>query len=223
MPEYDPNNVRAARKVNDIQGEMRVDQYLTNFSVAWRRDQSDYVAGRASTSISVLNESDKYAIYPQGYFLRDEAAVRALGGRPVQVGYKVENGQYLAEEWALEHTIDDRQRRNAAAPYNLDETGIMLLEGKQLIREDRIWASKFWGAGKWTFNLDGAGSTDFIPFDDAASDPIDVIDTHKVLMMQATGKRPNTVILGANTKAKLRSNPNIIDRLKYTQTDRDWG
>jgi hypothetical protein len=23
----------------------------------------------------------------------------------------------------LEHTIDDRQRRNAAAPYNLDEAG----------------------------------------------------------------------------------------------------
>ena len=217
MAHYDPNNVSRAAKVNDIRGELRVDQYLTNFSVQYRQERKHFVAGKASTSIPVLNESDKYAIFPPGYFWRDEAEVRALGGRPVQVGYKVESGQYLAEEWALEHTIDDRQRRNAAEPFDLDETGTALLEGKQMIREERIWASKFWGAGLWTFNLDSAAG-DFTPFDDAASDPVELIDDKKVQFLQATGMMPNTLILGANVKTKLRSNANVIDRLKYTQT-----
>src|SRR5688572_28797609 len=100
MPEINPTNVRRSAKVNDIQGELRVDQYLTDFAVAYRQDQSQFIAPQASTPVPVRNESDKFAIFPRGFFLRDEAEVRALGGRPVQVGYKVGNGQYLAEEWA---------------------------------------------------------------------------------------------------------------------------
>lgn len=216
MPQQiDPQNTRSARKVSDLAGEMRVDQYLTNFSVSYRQDQANFVAGFASTPIPVMNESAKYAIYPAGYFWRDEAEVRPLGGRPVQVGYKVENGTYLAEEWGLEHTIDDRQRRNAAAPYNLDEAGTTLLESKMLIREDRIWCSKFFKAGVWGF--DYVGGTDFTPFDDAASTPIKFIDSVKNSMAVGTGKMPNTLLLGANVAAALRSNPDIVDRVKYTQ------
>lgn len=211
-----PQNVRQANKVSDIQGELRVDQYLTNFSSAYRQDQENFVAAFASTPIPVNNESDKYAIYPPGYFWRDEAEVRPLGGRPVQVGYKVENGQYLAEEWALEHTIDDRQRRNANTPYDLDESGVMLLEGKQMIRGDRIWAEQFFKSGVWTH--DYVGGQHFTPFNDAASEPIKFIDEKKTAMAQATGKMPNTLILGANTHSALRSNPDIIDRIKYTAT-----
>lgn len=216
MPEFNPNNVREARKVNDIAGEMRVDQYLSNFSVSWRQEQKYFVAQQAATGISVTYESDKFAVYPPGYFWRDEAEVRPLGGRPVQVGYKVSHDNYLAEEWALEHTIDDRQRRNAASPFDLDESGTMLLEGKQLIREDRIWCQKFFKAGVWSH--DRQGGQHFTPFNDASSTPISVIDQQKVAMLQATGKMPNTLILGVNVHMALRTNPDIVDRLKYTQT-----
>lgn len=216
MPEIDPLNVReATRKVNDIAGEMRVDQYLTNFSVSYRQDEANFVAGFASTPIPVLNESAKYAIYPAGYFWRDEAEVRPLGGRPVQVGYKVEHDVYLAEEYGLEHTIDDRQRRNAAAPYNLDESGTTLLESKMMIKEERIWCQKFFKSGVWGFDF--VGGTDFTPFNDAASEPIAFIDSVKNSMARGTGKMPNTLVLGANVHAALRSNPDIVDRVKYTQ------
>lgn len=211
----DPNNVRPVGKVNDIGGELRVDNYLTDFSVSWRQDQTNFVAGFASTPVSVMHESDKYAIYPQGYWWRDEAAVRPLGGRPVQVRYKVESGQYLAEEWALEHTIDDRQRANVAQPFNLDVNGVRLLEGKQLLREDRLWASKFWKAGVWTHDI--VGGPDFTPFNDASSDPIAFIDEMKDRFFQSTGKLPNTLALGSKVKTALRSNPDIVDRIKYTQ------
>lgn len=215
--DYDPSNVRQARKVSDINmSEMRIDRYLTNFSVDYRRDESDFAAGFASTSIPVRNESDKYTVFPQGYFLRDEAEVRALGGRPVQVRYKVGSDNYLAEEWALEHTIDDRQRRNVEDPFDLDENGVRLLEGKQMIREERIWVTSFFSAtAGWTFNL--TGGVDFDPFNDQASDPITFINQKKTSMKLATGKKPNTLVLGANVADALMSNADIIERVKYTQ------
>jgi hypothetical protein len=132
------------------------------------------------------------------------------------VGYRVQNGTYMAEEWALEHTIDDRQRANAAAPYNLDEAGVTLLESKMMIREDRIWASKFFKPGVWAHDFTGGSGLDFTPFNDAASEPIAFIDGQKTLMAQATGKMPNTLVLGANVGPALRSNPDIVDRIKYT-------
>ena len=215
--EIDPYNVRQTAKVSDINmSDMRVDRYLTNFSVGFRRDENDFAAGFASTPIPVRNESDKFAVYPQGYFLRDEAEVRALGGRPVQVRYKVSTDNYLAEEYALEHTIDDRQRRNVDDPFDLDELGVELLETKMMIREERQWVTSFFSAtAGWTFNL--TGGTDFTPFNDAASDPITFLNQKKTQMKLATGMRPNTLVLGANTADALMSNADIIERVKYTQ------
>lgn len=215
MPTYDPNTDGRARKVNDLVGTFRIDTYLTQFSIQYRQAAENFVGGFAATPVPVAHESDKYAIYPQGYFWRDEAKVRPLGGRPVQANYKVTYGQYLAEEWALEHTIDDRQRANTDNMFDLDENAVMLLEGKQMIREDAIWAANFFGAGLWT--QDYEGGVDFTPFNDAASTPIEFIDTVKTTMAQTTGMMPNTIVLGANVHNALRSNADIIDRVKYTQ------
>lgn len=198
----------------DVQGTLHVDSYLTNFSQAFIQAPNAFVSTVAASNIPVLKASDKFVIYPPGYFWRDEAEVRPLGGRPVQVGYKVLSDNYNAEEWALEHTVDDRQRANVDAPIRLDQNATNLLTGKQLIRQDRMWAQKFFTTGVWTHET--SGLTDFVPFNDAASDPIAVIDEQKDVMAQATGMMPNTLVMGAAVKRALRSNADISDRIKYT-------
>lgn len=210
--------VRTTAKVKDtpIGADVRVDAYLTNFSLAYRQSQENFVAPKAATPISVMKETNIFRTFPRGYFWRDEAEVRALGGRPVQVGYKAGKDTYHAEEWALEHTIDDRERTNAAGEYDLDESGVMLLEGKQLIRQDRIWAQQVFVENTWLVDLDG--TADFDPFNDATSDPVLLIDQKKTGMAQSTGFMPNTIILGANVNTAIRSNPAMVDRVKYTQT-----
>lgn len=203
-----------AKASSDVQGTLHIDSYLTTYSEAYVQDPSLFISPVAATNIPVLKESDKYASYPRGYFWRDEVSVRPLGGRPVQASYKVVPLQYLAEEWALEHTIDDRQRANTDAPIRLDENGTTLLTQKQLIRSDRIWAQNFWTTGVWAHDL--TGGTDFTKFDVATSDPIGVIDEQKEVIAQSTGYMPNTLILGAQVKKTLRSHPDIADRIKYT-------
>jgi hypothetical protein len=202
------------RKVNDLGGTLHIDTYLTDYSEAYILEPSMFISPSCVTNISVMKESNKYATYPRGYFWRDEAEVRPLGGRPVQVSYKVLPKTYLAEEWALEHTIDDRQRANTDNPINLDENAVNLLTQKQLIRADRIWATNFFTAGVWPHQA--AGGTDFIQFDDANSKPIETIDTQKEVIAEATGFMPNKLIIGAQVKKVLRSHPDIADRIKYT-------
>lgn len=216
MSDFASGQVRAARKVSDIQGQLHVDGYLTNFQLMFRQAPSVFISGLASTGISVRHASDRYPVYPRGYFWRDEAQVRPLGGRPVQVGYKIGHDNYNAEEWALETTVDDRERANVDDIINLEENAITLLESKQMIREDRIWATNFFQTGVWT--NEEVGGNDFEPFNDSASTPLTTIDRLKTEMAQQTGMMPNTMIVGANVKDALRNNPDIVDRIKYTQT-----
>ena len=122
----------------NIQGTLHVDRYLTTFSVNYVQDRRNFVAQRAASVIPVLKQTDLYVVYDRGYFWRDEAAPRPLGGRPQQVGYKVGEGTYSATEYALEHVIDDRQRANVDDPIRLDENATTLLTQKHMILGEKF-------------------------------------------------------------------------------------
>jgi hypothetical protein len=181
-----------------------------------------FVASRATSLIPVKKQTDKYVVYDKGYFWRDDAKERPLGGTPAQTGYKLTEGTYNAREYALEHTVDDRQRANADDPINLDENATRLLTQKNMIRQDRYWAGKCFATGIWSTDYEGVastpGSNQFLQFDDASSDPIGVFDEVSDAVMKLTGFKPNTLILGAKVKRVLRSHADIADRIKYTQT-----
>lgn len=51
------------------------------------------------------------------------------------------------------------------------------------------------------------------------SDPIDDVEAAKSAVRAATGKRPNTVVMGALVMDKLKHHPKIVDRIKYTGRD----
>lgn len=208
-------------QASNIQGTLHVDRYLTNFSVQFVQDRANFVSQRAATVIPVVKQTDSYVVYPRGYFWRDEAAPRPLGGRPRQVGYKVDSASYSALEYALEHVVDDRQYANVDDPINLDENATRLLTSKMMIKQERLWATNFFSTGKWTKEVTGVVSnpvegTSFLHWSDANSDPIGDIDYYKDYMHGLTGFMPNTLVLGARVKRVLRSHPDIADRIKYT-------
>jgi hypothetical protein len=207
----------------NIEGTLHIDRYLTNFSVQWVQDRRTFIAQRAASVVQVLKQTDKYVVYDRGYFWRDEAKPRPLGGRPEQVGYKLTDGTYSAVEYALEHIVDDRQRANVDDPIKLDQLATTLLTQKNMIKQDRVWAQKFFTTGMWSNEVTGVSSTgtpgtSFLQFDDAHSDPIGTIDYYKDVINEETGFMPNVLVLGAGVKRTLRSHPDIADRIKYTQT-----
>jgi hypothetical protein len=161
-----------------ISGDTNPDAYLTNYSFGLMQQDGVFVAGAASSRIPVTQEAGKFNVYPPGYFWRDEAQVRPLGGRPVQVGYAVSEDTYVAEEWALEHVIDDRTRQNSRIQNRLDENATRLLTTKQMIRADRIWATSFFVSGVWAMEITGVaagvGADEFLSWADDASSHVRV-------------------------------------------------
>lgn len=204
-----------------VQGALHVDRYLTNFSVRFVQDSANFIAQRAATAIPVVKQTDLYVLFDRGYFWRDEAAPRPLGGRPQQVGYKVDDATYSCVEYGLEHVVDDRQRANTDDPISIDESATILLTQKNLIKQDRVWCQRFFRPNVWAVDYQGVGSSpgagQFLHFNDPASDPIAVVDAAKDEVARATGFMPNTLVLGAAVKRVLRSHPDISDRIKYTQ------
>lgn len=205
-----------------ISGDTNPDAYLTNYSYGLQLQDGVFVAGAASSRIPVTQEAGKFNVYPPGYFWRDEAQVRPLGGRPVQVGYAVKEDTYVAEEWALEHVIDDRTRQNSRIQGRLDENATRLLTTKQMIRADRIWATSFFVAGVWGQEVSGVaaapGAGQFLSWKDDASSPLSDIEDWKETIRAGTGMEPNTLVLGSNVRKRLKNHPEFVDRIKYTSS-----
>lgn len=206
-----------------ISGDTNPDAYLTNYSYGLMQDDGVFVAGAASSRIPVTQEAGKFNVYPPGYFWRDEAEVRPLGGRPAQVGYGIKEDTYVAEEWALEHVIDDRTRQNSRIQGRLDENATRLLTSKQMIRADRIWATSFFKTGVWGMTVTGATAaptpgTTFLSWADDASSPLSDIEDWKEMIRAATGMEPNTLVLGSNVRKRLKNHPEFVDRIKYTSS-----
>ena len=62
-------------------GDAHVDAALTNISVAYVQDASNFIASQVFPTIPVEHASDKYFIYTQDDFFRDEYLAHAVEGK----------------------------------------------------------------------------------------------------------------------------------------------
>lgn len=201
--------------------ELHVDQFLTNVAVAFWQDQRKYIADKVFPIVPVAKQSDKYPVYPRGYFFRDDVAPRPLGGRAPLVDYKVQSDTYVAEEYALGHNLDDRARANYDQPLDPDRAAARLLTQQFLIHRDRLWVSKYFTTSVWSKDRAGVASNptgdQFLQFDQTGSDPIGLVDAERDRIAQATGFEPNALVMGRAVYRVLKEHPKITDKIKYTQ------
>lgn len=215
-----------ATGADNIRGQLRVDEFLTNYATKYIPDERTYIADAASTSIPTRNSSGYFATFERAFWLRDEMQPRALGGVPNYTDYGVGRKQFIIEEYALGHKIDIRQKANvlapsSVAPYgNLELNGVQLLTTKALLRRNKLWANTVanstWGQA-FTGVASGPNASQFIQWSAAGSNPIMDIDLWAQNMMQVTGLWPNTLVLGVDTYRKLKQNQFVLDLIRYTQ------
>jgi hypothetical protein len=207
--------------------QLHVNRLLTNVAVRYAQEESSFISGQVFPNLPVQKKSDFYLIFPRDYFFRDDMGIRPIGGRPKRTGYEIEHGSYNAEEWSLEHAIDDRERENADEPINPDLRGTELLTEKGLIHRDREWAEHFFVESKWSVDWEGVAkaseeketSTEhkFVKFSNyTEGEPIKFMDRRATEMKETTGRRPNVLVLGANVYVALKNHPSIVERIKYT-------
>jgi len=197
---------------NPTEKDVHVDAVLSGVSVRYTNEE--FIADQVMPVIPVKKESDKYYIYTRAWKLPQSK--RAAGAEANEVEWNVDTDTYQTEEYALKDLIPDRVRDNADNPLDMDvDTTENLTELIQLGREKRV-ADVAFAAGTYgsqTSALAGANRWD----DYAGSDPIGDVRTAKATVHAATGKMPNTLVIGYQAHLKLLDHPDILERIKYTQ------
>jgi hypothetical protein len=194
---------------------------MTNFAIRYRQDATKFVASQVFPTIPTEKQSNKYLIFPKGYFMRDQMPVRGMGEEPAADGYELESGTFSCEERALRHLIDDRIDVNADQPINPDMRATEFLTERSLIKLDREWCAQFFTAGQWGTSWEGVvsgaseGAKTFDTFDQSGTEPILFFNQRSDEMEGKTGFRPNVMVLGAKAYTGLRNNPEVVKRVLY--------
>lgn len=204
-----------------IPSAVHLDSLLTNLSVAWMNEESQYIAGRVFPNVSVQKQSDKYRVFTKNDWFRDEARVRADTTEAALVDFTLSDDSYYADVYAAKSYIGDQTMANFDAPGNLLQDTTRFLTHKILLQRDIQFAADFLKTGVWGLDLAGVaaapGANQFIQWNDYTnSNPIVDIEVGKTAVASTTGIEANTLVLGRDVLATLRNHPDIIDRINYT-------
>ena len=204
---------------NPTQSAIHVNAPLTNISVAYLQSETSFVAGRVFPSVPVSKQSDLYYTYERGEFMRNGMKKRAAGTESAGSGYKVDRAPYYCDVWALHKDVADQQRANADTVIQLDREAAEWLSQQALIAREVEFATNYLASGAWTFEYTGvsgtpsAGEARF--WNEDLSDPIKDIRLAMTEQQKATGRRPNTIVMGREVFDVLIDHPELVDRVKY--------
>ena len=206
---------------NPTQSDLHINQPLTNVSVAWMQDKSTFIADKIFPRVPVQKQSDLYWKYSKSDWRRTDAQKRAPGTESVGSGWRVDTDTYFAQVWAVHKDIDDQIRANADSNWSLDKDSALFVTNQLLLRRDLDWNAKYFTTGVWGTDYTGVASgptgNQFLQWNDAASDPIVQFSNLQTEFVKQSGRKANTLVLGADTITQLKNHPDIIDRIKYTQ------
>lgn len=199
-----------------------IDKALTNISVKYLQDESNFIAGQVFPSVPVKKQSDRYFVYLREDWFRDDAQERAPGTESAGGDYEIDNTPtYFCRKYAFHKDVYEEDRANADDPLTPDEDAVAFVTDKILLNKENNWARTFFKKGVWGTDYDGAAtaaSGKIVYWDDYAnSTPIEDMTGFATDMSEVTGKRPNTLVMGRRVYDALKNHPDFLDRVKYTQ------
>lgn len=203
------------RKSEPSQSGAHIDEVLTNLSVAYATDESQYVASKVFPTVSVSKQTDKYWTFTKEDWFRDEAQKRADNSESFGSGYRLSTDSYYCDVWAFHRDLGSQLRANADASLRLEQNATRFVTQRLLLRQEIQWATDFFTTGVWGTDLTPAN----LWSDYTLSDPVVDIETAKTAILAVTGYEANTLTLGYQTYLALKNHPDIRDRIKYTSSE----
>lgn len=201
-----------------------IDVPLTNISVAYMQAQKNYIAQQVFPAIPVEKASAKYFTYPKGDWLRDEAKKRADATESAGGGYHVSTDNYNADVWAFHKDVGDQVLQNYTNPLDPIRDATRYVASRLMLRQEVDFAQKYFKAGVWSNDWAGvasapSGNQVYQWSDYTNSTPIVDVSVWATAIQSVTGFDPNVLVIGKQVFDKLKSHPEIIDRIKYTGRD----
>lgn len=196
-----------------VLGQAKVDKILSQFSQMYRN--STYISESILPVLTVKEKSGKYAKYgKENLRAYSNQIYRAPGTRALGVDYSVSQGQYVCTEKALEKKVPDEMMTNTDDPYDPKRDATAILMDNIWVNQELALSTYMGSTGNMTRNTTLSGTSQWSDY--ANSDPINDIETGIESVRQATGQRPNVLVLGRQTFVKLKYHPDIRDQIKYT-------
>jgi hypothetical protein len=210
--------------MNPTPGDVHVNAPLTNISIAYLQNAANFVASRVFPNIPVSKQSDRYYTYERGDFNRDEMKERAPSTESAGGGYSIDNTPtYYCTQYSFHKDVPDAVRANADAALNPDREATAFVTQKGLIKREKLFAARYFAGSIWTNEKNGVSGTpgagESKHWNDAASTPIENVRAMKTAILQSTGFEPNKLVLGRAVYDALVDHPDIVDRVKYGQTN----
>ena len=203
--------IKSMKFDNPTKSNVHQDSVLSGISVMYQNDE--YIADRVLPVVPVKKESDLYYIYTRNW--RIPEAKRASGAEAAEIEWNVSTDSYACMEYALKGFVADRDKDNADKPLNLEIDETENVTGLiQLIREKRV-ADIVFGSGNYSNTSALTAGNQWSDY--AGSDPIGDVRTARATVHAASGKTPNTMIVGKQVHDKLLDHPDVLERIKYTQ------
>ncbi|HEY0838997.1 MAG TPA: major capsid protein [Vulgatibacter sp.] len=203
-----------------VQG-LHYDAPLTDISVAYIQDQDRFIARKVFPEVTVDKQSDLYYTWDKDDFLRDEAQERAPGTEAAVTDAQAATDPFFCKEWALARDLPWQRIANADKALNYEKNAVEQVTQKLLIRQDALWASKYFGTGKWGTDIAGVASgptgSQVLKWSVANSTPIKNIGDAKTAIDSQTGHMPNVMVITPAVFEVLKNHPEILERIKYTE------
>lgn len=191
-----------------------VDVPLSNLSQAIIQDEAMYgVSRQVFPVVNVDKQSNKYYVWDQADFFRSDAQKRAPGSESAGSGLNLSTDSYYCDVYASHMDIDHITRANADSGIDLESGAVRKITRDILIKEDQDWAATFFVTGVWNSS---AGPS--VAWENVNSTPFEDMRARIYTMAQNTGNTPTDLTLGANTYKRLQDHPDLLDRIKYSQT-----
>lgn len=206
-------------------GDVFVSRPLTDASLAYWQDDTAFIADSMFLPLPSPLQAGTIWEWDRTYFLRNEMGVRAPNAESLGAGLKLNSIPFAAQVYALHHDIEEQRTANEMDPISSDDAAVLMLtQQSRQFREIQIAAVAF-STGIWTGQSDQAGvasgpsANQFVQWDQTASTPVKNVATWQSAVKISTGVRPNVLAIGRQVWDALKTNADILDRIKYSSTN----
>ncbi|MCD8195895.1 MAG: hypothetical protein LUE24_03030 [Lachnospiraceae bacterium] len=199
--------------------------YLTNLSMAFFADPSDFVATKIFPICPVSQSSSYYYTFSKADLARDNVQRKPAFGKvqPAVMGqtddtYKCQVDQVIVgidQIGALDYT-----RSLAPGVADPRRAKVRFATEQMLLHQDVLFANSFFKSGVWENEYTGVDSDpsgkQFLKFTDGNFDPVAFFDERKREIKLAGRRTPNKLCLGVDAFNALKNHGDILERVKYT-------
>lgn len=190
-------------------------------SIAQGYSNNEMVSSALFPAVTVSARGGKIITFGKEDFML-YSTQRSPGENTKRVQFGYSSGNFALVDYGLEGQVAIETLQEGAAGPGIDHAAmavrkvsrIMALRLEKQAADLARTAASYAAANK---NTALSGTT--LWSDLTASNPVGNIETAKEAIRAATGKRPNTIVMGARVMAQLRNHAQIVDRIKYTGRD----